>query len=47
MSPSTVSRRFIAVSARKLQEFTERDLSGYDFVALVLDGKAFGRAARW
>jgi len=44
MSPSTVSRRFIRVSARKLAELMERDLSGYDFVALVLDGKAFGKS---
>jgi transposase-like protein len=44
MAPSSVSRRFIAVSARKLQELSERDLCGYDFVALVLDGKAFGKS---
>lgn len=44
MSPSTVSRRFIRVSARKLAELLERDLSGHDFVALVLDGKAFGKS---
>lgn len=44
MSPSTVSRRFIRVSARKLAELMERDLSGHDFVALVLDGKAFGKS---
>ena len=44
MSPSTVSRRFIRVSARKLSELLERDLSGHDFVALVLDGKAFGKS---
>lgn len=39
MSPSAVSRRFIRVSARKLAELMERDPSGHDFVALVLDGK--------
>ena len=44
MSPSAVSRRFIRVSARKLAELMERDLSGHDFVALVLDGKAFGKS---
>jgi len=44
MSPSTVSRRFIRVSSRKLAELMERDLSGHDFVALVLDGKAFGKS---
>lgn len=44
MSPSAVSRRFIRVSARKLAELMERDLSGHDFVALVLDGKVFGKS---
>lgn len=44
MAPSSVSRRFIAVSARQLRELSERDISGYDFVALVLDGKAFGKS---
>jgi len=43
LSPSTVSRRFIRVSSRKLAESMERDLSGHDVVALVLDGKAFGK----
>ena len=41
MSPSTVSRRFIKASSRKLKELMERDLSGYDFVALFIDGKSF------
>ncbi|HET8580192.1 MAG TPA: transposase [Nitrospiraceae bacterium] len=44
MSPSSVSRRFVQVSARKLKDLMERDLSGHDFVALVLDGKAFGKS---
>ena len=39
LSPSTVSRRFIRASARKLKELCERPLQGYDFVGLVLDGK--------
>ncbi|MDF1527220.1 MAG: IS256 family transposase [bacterium] len=43
LSPSTVSRRFIKATARKLREMMERDLSGHDFVALVMDGKGFGR----
>lgn len=38
---SSVSKRFIRASARKLRDFLERDLSGYDFVALVLDGKHY------
>lgn len=42
LSASTVSRRFIRASARRLQELLERDLSGYDFIALFMDGKTFG-----
>lgn len=41
LSPSTVSRRFIRTSARKLQAFLTRPLDRYDIVALVLDGKTF------
>ena len=37
LSPSTVSRRFIRASARKLKELCERPLQGYDFVGLVLE----------
>ena len=39
---STVSRRFIRASARQLKRLCERRLEGYDFVALILDGKRFG-----
>jgi transposase-like protein len=39
LSASTVSRRFIRASAKQLQALQERRLDGYDFVALVLDGK--------
>jgi transposase-like protein len=42
LSGSSISRRFKRASARKLQELSERDLSGYDLVALFLDGKTFG-----
>jgi len=41
LSPSTISRRFVRVSSRKLKEMMERDLSQYDFVALFIDGKSF------
>jgi putative transposase len=41
LSPSTVSRQFIEASAAKLRELSERNLSGFDVVALVVDGKAF------
>ena len=43
-SASTVSRAFIQASATKLRELQERDLSGEDVVALVLDGKTFAEA---
>ncbi len=41
LSRSSVSRRYIRATARKLQELQERRLEGYDLVAVVLDGKAF------
>lgn len=41
LSPSTVSRRYIRASKRKLKEMGERRLEGYDIVAVVLDGKSF------
>jgi transposase-like protein len=41
LSASTVSRRFIRASARKLRELSERRLDGYDVVAVLLDGKTF------
>jgi putative transposase len=40
LSPSTISRRFIEVSSRKLKELMERDLSEYDLIALFIDGKS-------
>lgn len=42
LSSSTVSRRYIRASSRKLKELMERRLEGYDFVSLVIDGKQFG-----
>jgi transposase-like protein len=41
LSPSTVSRRYIRASAKKLEEFLNRRLDGYEFVVLILDGKRF------
>ena len=41
LSRSSLSRRYIQATARKPQALQERRLDGYDFVALVLDGKAF------
>ena len=41
LSRSSVSRRYVKGTARKLAEFQERSLEGYDLVALFLDGKSF------
>ena len=41
LSSSTVSRRYIRASAKKLKELLGRRLEGHDFVALILDGKRF------
>ena len=38
---SSISRKFIRVSSRKLEQFKNRDLSGYDIVAIFIDGKCF------
>ena len=42
LSASTVSRRYIRASRRKLKDLMERKLDLYDFVAIVIDGKSFG-----
>jgi transposase-like protein len=41
LSSSTVSRRFVKASVKKLRELTERRLEGLDIVAMILDGKTF------
>ena len=41
LSSSSVSCRYVKGTARKLAEFQERSLEGYDLVALFLDGKSF------
>lgn len=41
LSSSSVSRQFVEVSAKRLKEFQERDLSKLDIVVMWLDGKAF------
>lgn len=38
---SSICRRFIRASARKLRQFLERDLSEQDIVAIFMDGKTF------
>lgn len=45
LSASTVSRRFVRASARRLQELQERSLAGERWVALFLDGKTFAADA--
>jgi putative transposase len=42
ISKSSLSKRFVQGTARKLKELMERDLSGYDLVAIFMDGKFFG-----
>lgn len=37
VSPSSVSRHFVKASAKKLKEFIERDLSGFEPFAILLD----------
>lgn len=43
LSASSVSRKFRARSAAQLQALQERDLSEYDLIGLLLDGKSYGR----
>lgn len=41
ISKSSVSRKFIRASARRLEQLQSRDLSTYDIVAVFIDGKYF------
>jgi transposase-like protein len=41
LARSTVSRRFVRASARRLRELQERSLTGERWVALLIDGKTF------
>lgn len=41
LSTSSVSKRFIKASAKKLEAFNSRRLEKYDFTAIVIDGKTF------
>lgn len=41
LSKSSVNRKFIRASARRLEEMLNRDLRGYDIVAIFMDGKRF------
>ena len=41
LSASTVSRRFIRASTKKLKELMDRRLDTHDLVAIIIDGKRF------
>lgn len=43
LSASSISRRTVQATARKLEQLQERSLEPYDFVALFLDGKSFAK----
>lgn len=43
LSSSSVSRQFVQATAHKLRSFQERSLEDLDLVALMLDGKSFGK----
>ena len=45
LSASTVSRQFIEASAARLRELSKRGLSGFEVVALGLDGKTSAKDA--
>jgi len=42
ISRNSVSRKWIRASSKKLEAFCARDLSAYDIVAMIIDGKGFG-----
>lgn len=43
LSSSTTSRSFIRASQKQLKALQERDLSGHDIVAMIVDGKTFAQ----
>ena len=43
LSQTTVSRRFIESSYKELEVYEKRDLSQYDFIALLIDRKYLSR----
>jgi transposase-like protein len=42
LSKSAVSRKFVENTRDELQAFMDRDLSGYQFIAIFIDGKSLG-----
>jgi putative transposase len=45
VSPSSVSRHFMESTSKQLKQFLERDLSGFDLFAIMLDGVHRGGVA--
>jgi len=43
LSQSSISRKFIEESSKELEAYEKRDLSHYDFTALLIDGKYLSR----
>ncbi len=43
LSASNVSRQFVRASGRRLKDLMERELSSYDIVAILIDGKSFSQ----
>ena len=43
LSASSISKRFIKASSRKLKEFNAQRLEKYDIVAIIIDGKTFAK----
>jgi len=43
LSASSISKRYVRSSAKKLKEFNCRRLEKYDIVAIVIDGKTFAK----
>ncbi|AFN75914.1 hypothetical protein MROS_2684 [Melioribacter roseus P3M-2] len=43
LSQSSISRKFIEESSKELEAYEKRDLSNYDFTALLIDGKYLSR----
>lgn len=43
LSASSISKRYIRSSAKKLKEFNCRRLEQYDIVAIIIDGKTFAK----
>ena len=43
LSQSRMSRLFNKEAEKALKEFESRDLGGYDFVAIIIDGKSFSK----